>query len=144
MSNRTPSDQRGFTLLEVLVATVIAAIALAVLFEGVSSGLRATHAALRREEALVRARSHLAALQAATTLTPGHREGDDGGGYRWHLTVRPIASAAATSAGPAAAVSHPLSLYEISVRIDWTGSGADGGVTLESRAIGPSPAGDTP
>jgi general secretion pathway protein I len=133
----------GFTLLEVLVATVIAAIALAVLFGGIGSGLRATHAALRREEALVRARSHLAALNA-TALVPGRSEGDDGGGWRWSTVVRPAETAAAVSAGPAARVSRPLALYDVQVRISPPGDDGAGPVTLDTRLIAPAPADSTP
>lgn len=146
----TPRGREGgFTLLEVLVATVIAAIALAVLFGGIGAGLRATHTALRREEALVRARSHLAGL-SATTLVPGRSEGDDGGGYRWSLVVRPLATASAVSAGPAARVSRPLSLYDVQVRIMPPGQAGNardetpGAVTLDSRLIAPAPADLTP
>jgi len=84
------SDERGFTLLEVLVAFVIAAMAVAVLVEGVLGGLRSADVAGRYEEAIARARSRLAAL--GTNIVAGDTQGDDGGSYHWHLRVAPNAS----------------------------------------------------
>lgn len=85
-------DNGGFLLLEVLVAFVIAALALAVLFQGAVGGLRATDLAGRYEQAVARARSHLAAMGGlASRLVPGVQSGDDGSGFRWEVQVTPLA-----------------------------------------------------
>jgi len=55
------SLQGGFTLLEVLIAFAIVAIALAALIKGAGFGFNAVGQSARYEEALSRARSHLAA-----------------------------------------------------------------------------------
>ena len=52
----------GFTLLEVVVALAIAALALVGLFQAGSGGLFAVDTAARAEEAVQRAQSHLAAV----------------------------------------------------------------------------------
>ena len=65
---------------------------LVALFQAGSTGLIAVDTASRADEALERARSHLAALGAEATLVPGDTEEDDGGSYRWHQHIRPIAS----------------------------------------------------
>jgi prepilin-type N-terminal cleavage/methylation domain-containing protein len=93
------SRERGFTLLEVLVAFAIAALALTVLFRASGSGLAATQAAARYQEAVVRARSHLAALSRDAALPIGEAEGDDGGGFRWRLRVTPVATATPAAPG---------------------------------------------
>ena len=56
----------GFTLLEALIAFAILALALTALLQGTLSGLHATQAAGRTEEALARARSRLAGRDGGT------------------------------------------------------------------------------
>src|ERR1700758_3603118 len=80
----------GFTLLEVVVALAIAALALVGLFRTGSVGLFAVDTAARAEEAVQRAQSHLAAVGRDAALVEGDSAGDDGGGYRWTLRVRPL------------------------------------------------------
>ena len=63
--------ERGFTLLEVLVAFAIAALALGVMFRAIGTGLGSAAVAARYQQALSRARSHLAT--ATVRLVPGTR-----------------------------------------------------------------------
>src|SRR6201990_2148464 len=83
------SGDRGFTLLEVMIALVIAALALGVLFHAGLSGLQSAQAASHYEQAVARARSHLALAVHASPLVAGDWQGDDGGGFAWHLRVTP-------------------------------------------------------
>src|SRR5215831_1791757 len=91
MSIECSRNSAGFTLLEVVVALVIAGLALVGLFQAGSGGLFAVDTAARAEEALQRAQSHLAAVGRNAALVEGVSEGDDGGGYRWRLRVQPAA-----------------------------------------------------
>lgn len=95
----------GFTLLEILVAFAIAAIALTALTAAVAGGLRSSRAAGTTEQAISRARSR---LEAASLAPLGERSGDDGGGFRWRETIRQ------------AARSGTAALYDITVEISWT------------------------
>ena len=61
----------GFTLLEVVVALAIAALALVGLFQAGSGGLFAVDTAARAEEAIQRAQSHLAAVGRDAALVQG-------------------------------------------------------------------------
>jgi general secretion pathway protein I len=120
-------DERGFTLLEVLVAFVIAALALGVLFRGTLGGLRTAQVAGRYEEAVTRAQSHLAALTAGG-LTPGDRQGDDGNGFHWRVRVAPVGLAGAGASA----------LYAVGVSISWM-DGSRRSVELDSERIGLAP-----
>ena len=122
---RADRREAGFTLLEALIAFAIAALALAALLQGALTGLRATQAATRTEEALARARSRLAALEGAP-IAPADRRGDDGGGFAWRLRVAP----AATSGG--------LTLYDVTVAVGWRDGGTAREVRLETRRLGPA------
>lgn len=132
--------ERGFTLLEVLIAFAIAAIALAVLYQGALGGLRGSSVAARVQEATVRARSHMAALGRGTALIAGDQDGDDGGGFRWHTRVVPLGTTSGhrgSDQGDEAddAPRRPLSLFAVVVTISWQQDGVTRQITLESRRL---------
>ncbi len=79
----------GFTLLEVMVAFAIAALAAIVLFQSGFSGVLESGLAARTQEAVIRAQSHLASIGTLTPLAPMQASGDDGGGYHWQLDITP-------------------------------------------------------
>ncbi len=118
------------SLLEVMVAFVIAALSLGAVVDGTLDGLRTASSATRTEEALFRARSRLAATAAAPVVAIA--SGDDGGGYRWRSTVAPVA-AAAREGGP--------TLMSVQVTVTWDGTGgATRQVTLRTERLVAAPA----
>lgn len=123
----------GFTLLEVVVALAIAALALIVLFRSGSEGLFAVDTASRAEEAAARAQSHLAALGRDSALAQGTSQGDDGGGYRWRLRVEPAARW--QTPGPADATTVITTLFDVEVAVSWAGSAKDRSVVLKTRRL---------
>ena len=124
---------RGFTLLEVMIALIIAALAVGVLLQGAVGGVRAVQAASGYEEALARARSRLAALDGAP-LMPGTRQGDDGAGYHWHERIAQIA------ATPGGNVTLPVALYAVSVAISWRSGRQNRSVQLDTERLTATPA----
>ena len=117
----TPAARRrnGFTLLEVVVALVIAGLALATVFRVAAENSRATLAATRYQEATSRAQSHLDAITA--NLIPGDHDGDDGGGYHWRtLAVAADTTGKRDTAGrQEASDSLVVTLYNVTVWISW-------------------------
>src|SRR6266480_747260 len=93
----------GFTLLEVVVALAIAALAIVGLFHAAGGGLLAVNTAGRVEEAVQRAQSHLAAIGRSAALIQGEFTDDDGGGYHWRLRVQPVATRQVPADGNSAA-----------------------------------------
>lgn len=124
-------NEPGFTLLEVLVAFAIAALALAVLFQGALGGLRSANTAAAYEEAVSRARSRLAMLGHGIALVPGDLQGDDGGGYHWRIRIAPISATAAAAAGRV----PPLELYSVSVAVSWKADGREREVRLDNERV---------
>ncbi len=126
----------GFTLFEVMVAFVIAALALGVLFAGGLAGLRTAKIADGYGDALSRARSRIAAIVAPQPLDV---QGDDGG-YRFHLR---ITSAGVVTPAHDDALGQALGqattrvgLYDISVVVSWHGDGGERQVALATQRLG--------
>jgi general secretion pathway protein I len=131
--------ERGFTLLEVLVAFIIAALALSLMFRGGAAGLAATGAAQRYQDALSRAQSHLATLGHGVALAPASQQGDDGSGFTWSLRIVPLANAAA-SRQPADAVhgaAARLTLYEAEVVESWAAPQGRRDIRLTTQRVAP-------
>ncbi len=126
--------EAGFTLLEVLVAFIIAALALGALTQGAAGGLQSARVSGHYQEALSRARSRLATLSAAPA--PGEQHGDDDGGYGWQVDVSPIA----TTGRPQEGVDPPrpgrATLFAVTVRISWRMDGGERGVVLATERLG--------
>jgi general secretion pathway protein I len=132
----------GFTLLEVLVALVIAALALGMLFSGAVTGLRSADLSRDYTEAVSRARSHIAAAGIGAPLVAGTQEGDDGNGFRWRLRVRPLSTITLTQQAGAlgnAGAPRRVALYAVSVVISWTKDGGRRQVELDTQRIGAAP-----
>jgi len=130
----------GFTLLEVVVALAIAAVALVGLFQAGSGGLFAVDTAARVQEAVQRAQSHLAAVGRDAALVEGDFTDEDGGGYRWRLRVRPVT----TRQVPAAAgnANATETLFDVEVAISWPGHSGDRAVVLKTLRLGAATTGN--
>ncbi|HYZ62006.1 MAG TPA: type II secretion system protein [Acetobacteraceae bacterium] len=128
----------GFTLLEVLVALVIAVPALLVMYRQGALALDMTRSAAAYQEALSRARSRLDALQDAALVT-SDRNGEDGGLYRWHTRISPVASTGpARQARPGSPYARGTTLYSVLVEIAWPGPRGTQTVRLATRRLGPA------
>src|SRR5215471_21730949 len=135
----SPQEQ-GFTLLEVLVAVAIAGLAVIGLFQAGSGGLFAADTAARAEEAIQRAQSHLAAVGRSAALIQGEFTDDDGGGYRWRLRARPVATrqVAARDGNLTAAAT----LFDVEVAISWPGRRGERSVVLKTMRLGAPASGE--
>jgi general secretion pathway protein I len=128
--------QRGFTLIEVLVAFAIAAMALGLLFQAASSSGTAAHQAGNYEEAVSRAKSHMAMVGRESDITPGERSGDDGSGYRWQVKITPSAAAQPPQGSTP---ENRLVLYNVEVSIFWLDNGRPHSVVLHTQRTGAQP-----
>jgi general secretion pathway protein I len=78
--------QRGFSLLEVVVALAILGLVLATLADSVRGGLLGGAKAAAVELLLAEAEARIASVGTVEPLEPGTRRGDDGF-YHWRLDV---------------------------------------------------------
>lgn len=127
--------EAGFTLLEVMVAFIIAALALGVLYKGALGGLLSARVATQYEDAISRARSRLATIGHGSAIVPGERSGDDGGGFRWRTRVA-VAQSGPRPPGPITPGSQVATLYAISVAIAWGDGGPSRSVKLDTALLG--------
>jgi len=111
-----PSRSRteGFTLIEVLVAFAILAIALVVLFQAFGSGSRAIETSERHLMATMLARSVLDDIGSETPIVAGERSDAIGDGYRWAIRTAPSPSIAPIKDGDWIQVP-----YVVEVEISW-------------------------
>lgn len=126
----------GFTLIEVLVAFTIMAIALAALLQAFATGLRSGQAAGERSRLVARAESRLATVGASIPLAPGLYDGSTEAG-RWQVEVRPYVPAGQSESGaPGAAPPTGFAPYEVTVVVT-----AEDGTRqrLETLRLGPAP-----
>ncbi len=122
----------GFTLLEVIVALAILAVALAALMQSFSTGLRGARAAERQTIATLLAESRLAAVGVEMPLEAGESGGEIDHGYRWRATVRPYLEPGLEAEGQAG-----MAAYEIAVTVSWEAADGGGSVTLETLRLAP-------
>jgi general secretion pathway protein I len=108
---------------------------LGLLFRAASSGLLSVETAGKYQEAVSRARSHMAQISRDPSPVAGDTEGDDGGGYRWHLRITPVARAQTASNGLIAGPPPPV-LYAVAISISWHDTGKNREFVLRSERMG--------
>ena len=105
------TSSRGFTLLEVLVALTILAVAIVALMRLSSQGLRLLHLSDDYQQAVVVADR----VARATDVVEEGAESGQEGRFRWerHLRLVPVPEELTPGAGP------QLRLYALSVAVRW-------------------------
>jgi general secretion pathway protein I len=109
-----PARNRGFSLLEVLVAFSILTLSLGVLFSLFATGLRNTSIAREHSHAIALAESRLAEIGVIEPLETGVQEGAFDDQYRWYIQVTeyPWYDEPATTL-------QPLVPYQVKVEVTW-------------------------
>ena len=125
------NSERGFTLIEVLVALAIAALGLVAIFEAGGAGLRGVDLAGHYVAATREAEARLA--QVGIEIPLGEREvGGTDGGLRWLIRMKPELTRAGQDGRRAG-----VALYAVETVVTWPGAGARA-VRLSTFRLGAS------
>jgi general secretion pathway protein I len=140
-----PRLQSGYTLIEVIVAFAVLALALTLLLGTLSGASKQVRWADDAGRASLHAQSLIDQLGVGEALAPGQRQGDfENGRFRWQLDVSPWRDPAQppTDAQPQD-LSAP-SLLAVSLRVAW-GDAANQQLQVSTlRLVQPEPAGVEP
>jgi len=113
------SKQRGFSLLEVLVAFSILALVLGVLLNIFSTGLRGSGLAQHYTQAAILGDSLIGAVGSEIPLTSGSHQGQHGELFSWRVVISP---SGLDSGGVLPEGVEPL---EVRVEVSWSDMGSE-------------------
>jgi general secretion pathway protein I len=137
---------RGYTLIEVIIAFAVLALALTLLLGTLSGASKQVRWADDAGRAALHAQSMIDQLGVGEALAPGQRQGDfENGRYRWQLDVAPWRD----PAQPPEQSDQPQdlmapSLLAVSLRVSW-GEAANQQLQVSSlRLVQPDPVGAEP
>ncbi len=123
----------GYTLIEVLIAMMILALALTVIFRIFSGGLRNIGVAADYSRAVTVAESVLAATSVTEILQPGETSGRLFEKYSWVRTVSPYRpESEPTAANPSVEAFHVL------VTVEWRGRNKTRSIDLSTLQLVPT------
>jgi general secretion pathway protein I len=125
--------QRGFTLVEIVVAFVLLAAVLVTGFEIFSRGLRRAGDLDDQARALVIAQSKLATVGVEEPFKEGQVQGEEGR-FRWLVSIRKSEEGGAAPGQPP---NSAYQLFRVDVRVEWTGTDArERAVALATLGLG--------
>ncbi len=117
----------GFTLLEILAAFVIFAVAYVTLLQIFGGGVRSTILSQEYTEAILLAQSKIAELGMEEPLGTGGDDGDFDEKYRWELEVTQWESGGSVSSG-----GYQTELLHVSLTVLWGNGDRENRATLET------------
>lgn len=130
------NNQGGYSLIEVIVAFALLALALTLLLGTLSGATRQVRWSGDAGRAVLHAQSLLDTVGVGESLQPGQRNGEfDDGRYRWTLQVSPWTDPLTANSPRAPAAPQ---LYEVALTVQWDGGGPRERLQLRSLRLVPA------
>lgn len=124
------NKQRGFSLLEILIAFSILALSLGILLKIFTAGVNTAGVAEDYTAAVQIAESLMAKTGTETPLQPGETDGLDNEKYYWQVAVSPFQFVAENLDVSA----MPVELFKVKVTVSWGEHIAREGVSAASQS----------
>lgn len=134
MKTQRSGRNKGFTLIEVVVALAILGVALTVIIELFSGGLRLARASMEYTNAVNYARTKLEEIAVRPSLDEGTQEGESNDKtFRWQVGVKKIDL---LSIDKSMDYKPPVGLYQVKIDVFWKSGSKERSTSIESlRAI---------
>ncbi|MDY0205308.1 MAG: type II secretion system protein [Pseudomonas sp.] len=128
-----PQQQCGFTILEVLVAFLVAALLLSVILSGFSTGMSQLVRADRISQAAIVAQSRLAEVGVVQPLQAAQYKGHDvlAPEFSWEINIEPFTWEFSEPLAQAGAT-----LYRVDIEVFWPSGGKIHSFVLSSLRLG--------
>jgi general secretion pathway protein I len=128
---------RGFSLLEVLVAFVILALILGISMQIFSGGLRNISRIDEYQQAILLGQNKLSSVGIEIPLRISESNGEFNDVYRWQLSIRPYLTAPAQTnvQAESSVPALPASLLEVEIRILWGGNDQPRSASLKTLRL---------
>lgn len=124
------SGDKGFTLVEVLVALVVLAVTAVALLQSFAGGLRASDGARQRAHAMLLAQSTLATVGVELALAPGIVNGRFDDRFAWQVAIAPEEEGGGGSDDGSA-----IKAMAVTVTISWPPGAPRGSIQLRSTRL---------
>ena len=126
----------GFTLMEVVVAMAILGVALTVIIELFSGGLRLARASMEYTKAVNYARTKMEEMTVKPAVVEGTEEGEsDDKTFRWQVGVKKVDL---LSIDKSVDYKPPIELYQVKIDVFWKSGTKEKSTSVESlKAIKP-------
>jgi general secretion pathway protein I len=116
-TSQGPRGQRGYTLIEVVVAFALLAFAMTLLLGSLTNATKQVRSSSDFGRAALHAQSLLDQAGVGEALAVGRRDGDlEGGRYRWEMNVTPFRDPAALPSQPQVLGAPQLLQLELTMR----------------------------
>lgn len=120
--------EKAFTLVEILVALVVLAVAAVPLLQSFAGGLRASDGARQQSYAMLLAQSKMAAVGTELPLEPGAIEGRFDNRFAWEVIIAAEADAASQDA-------PGTEVMSVTVTVSWPSENRRNSIELTSARL---------
>ncbi len=136
MHRGNPKLNKGFTLIEVVVALAILGVGLTVIIELFSGGLRLARASMEYTMAVNYARTKMEEIAVKPVVEEGTEEGESNDkAFRWQVGVKKVDL---LSIDKSVDYKPPIELFKVKIDIFWKSGSKERSMSIESlKAIKP-------